>query len=143
MSLICFSPCPHGIQNWFQTFAEFCQRILHSRRDFSVDLAVYKSAFLHCPELGSQNLLRYIAYGLFQFSEPLRSRHQITQNQHLPLIPDEGQRSLHGTGRKLIFCFCFNHFNSSKNIFSNFNKLKTRIIIQSFPPGNRPIVPCW
>ena len=83
------------------------------------------------------------SYGLFQFSEPLRSRHQVTQNQHLPLIPDEGQRSLHGTGRKLIFCFCFNHFNSSKNIFSNFNKLKTRIIIQSFPSGNRPIVPCW
>ena len=29
------------------------------------------------------------------------------------------------------------------NIFSNFNKPKNRIITQSFPPGNRPIVPCW
>lgn len=105
-SLICFAPCPHGIQNGLQALAEFRQRIFHSRWDFGVDLAVYQSAFLHCPELGGQDLLGHIAYGLFQFPEPLRSRHQVTQDQHLPLVPDEGQRSLHGTGRKFVLCFC-------------------------------------
>lgn len=51
-----------------------------------VNLAVNKPVFLHCPVLGGQNLLGHIAYGLFQLPEPLRSRHQVTQNQHLPLM---------------------------------------------------------
>ena len=77
-----------------------------------------KLVFLHRPKLGGQDLLRHIAYGLFQLPEPLRSRHQVPQDQHLPLIPDEGQRGLHRAGRKLSFCFCSAHFDPSKKILS-------------------------
>ena len=50
--------------------------------------------FLHRPELGGQNLLRHIAYGLFQLPEPLRSRQQVTQDQHLPLVLTKGKREV-------------------------------------------------
>lgn len=62
------------------------------------------------------------------FSAPQTAlfRHQVTQDQHLPLVPDEGQRGLYGTGRKFVLCFCFDHFNPSKNIFSSAKLPKTQ-----------------
>ena len=103
------APSPHGIQNGLQAFTEFRQRILHSRRHFGVDLTVDKSVFLHCPELGGQDLLGHIANGLLQLAEPLCSRHQVTQDQHLLLVPDEGQRGLHRAGGESGFRGHFAH----------------------------------
>ena len=42
--LVFFIPSPHGIQNGFQALAEFGQRILNSRQNHGIDLAVDKSA---------------------------------------------------------------------------------------------------
>ena len=76
-----------------------------------------KTAFLHGAKLCGQHFLRHRADGFFQFAETFGSGHQIPQNQHLPLIPDEGQRGFHGTGGKLVLCFDIIHFNPSKDSF--------------------------
>ena len=98
--LIVLSPRPHGIQNRFQAFAEFRQRILHPRRYFGVDLTVNKTAFLHSPELNGEDLLGYIAHGLFQFAETLCPRQQIAQDQNLPLISNQCQGRFYRAGGK-------------------------------------------
>ena len=43
-----------------------------------------------------------MADGPFQLSKPFCSRHQVTEDQHLPFIADEGKRRFHRAGLSLI-----------------------------------------
>ena len=72
-------------------------------RDLRIDRTGQQAAPLHLPELGRQHFLADRADGLLQFSKTLCPRHQIPENEHLPLVTDQRQRGFHRTGRK-FFC---------------------------------------
>lgn len=77
LSVLCFvalSPCPHGIQNGFQTFSKLGQTVLHPGRDLGIHFPADQSFFLHIPELCRQYFLGHTADGLLQLSEPLGPR---------------------------------------------------------------------
>ena len=56
------------------------------------------SAFLHLPQLSGQNLLSYMTDGLFQLPKAFGARHQVSQDQNLPFVADQGQGGFHRTG---------------------------------------------
>ena len=41
LRLIVLTPCPHGIENGFQTFPQVCQAVFHPRRNFGIYFAVH------------------------------------------------------------------------------------------------------
>ena len=103
LGLIRLAPVPHGVQNGFQAVPQVGQRVFHAGRDLRIDRTGQQAAPLHLPELGRQHFLADRADGLLQFSKTLCPRHQIPENEHLPLVTDQRQRGFHRTGRK-FFC---------------------------------------
>ncbi len=54
---IFFAPAPHSIVDGLQAFPQFGQGILHPRRDFGKNLALYQAVFFHLPKMLCQYLL--------------------------------------------------------------------------------------
>ena len=121
--LIVLSPRPHGIQNRFQAFAEFRQRILHPRRYFGVDLTVNKTAFLHSPELNGQDLLLPTDF----FSSPKRfvpgSRSRRIRTFHLS--PINARVVSTGQAGSTFFVFTSSIFAIPPNFLKNAYRLNT------------------
>ena len=63
-----------------------------------VDGAGEQSAGLHLPQLGGEDLLGDGADGLFQLPKAFGARHQVSQDQNLPFVADQGQGGFHRTG---------------------------------------------
>ena len=103
LGLIRLAPVPHGVQNGFQAVPQVGQRVFHAGWDLRIDRTGQQAAPLHLPELGRQHFLADRADGLLQFSKTLCPRHQIPENEHLPLVTDQRQRGFYRTGRK-FFC---------------------------------------
>ena len=100
---IAFTPGPHRIKDRLEASTKLCERIFNSRRNLGIDLAVSKSALLHSTKLGCEYLLRYAADEFFELTEVLCSGHQVAQDQYLPLISNENQRSFHRTSGQFVF----------------------------------------
>ena len=54
LCFVAFAPCPHGIQNRFQTFSQVGQAVLYPGRNFCVHMASNKPFIFHVSKLGSQ-----------------------------------------------------------------------------------------
>ncbi len=135
---------PHGIQNGLQAFAQFRQRILHSRRYFGVDLAVDKSPF--------SSIARSCAVRTFCDTFP--TDFFSSPNRFVPGIKSLRISTFHlspisvkvvstGRARKCILCFCCNHFNPSEKFFGSAKLAKNPVTVQSFLSGNYPLVSIW
>lgn len=87
-----------GVQNRPEAAPQVGEGVLHAGGNLRVDGAGEQSAGLHLPQLGGEDLLGDGADGLFQLPKAFGARHQVSQDQNLPFVADQGQGGFHRTG---------------------------------------------
>lgn len=104
LGAVALAPVLHGIQDRAHALPKLRKGVLHTGRDLGVDGTGDDPIRLQLTQSVREHLLADALQALMQFVEAPWALHQVSQNQQLPLAPDELDRGLHRAIRQFRLC---------------------------------------